>query len=115
MFLTLPIDLFQFSVAFSVLGLLVIFLIVELVFMILAIKQTKKGDLDDSVKKARFILPIVFIFLLHFAFWVPIGLTKSTSTLTNPPIIASKTSDKDIFDEEPYIENICEKNIVLQA
>lgn len=115
LFLTLPVDLFQFSVAFSVLGLLVIFLIAELVFMILVIKQTKKGDLDDSVKKARFILPIVFIFLLHFAFWVPIGLTKSTSTLTNSPIFASKTSDKDIFDEEPYIGNICEKNILGKA
>ena len=112
---TFPFNLFQFTAAFSVLALLSVFLIVEILLLVLAVKQTKRGVLDNKVKKAGIILPILFVILLQFAFWIPLGLTDSKYDLTNIPTFAIKTSDDEMFSGKPFIDTICEKNILGKA
>lgn len=114
-----PYDLAQYPVVFVFLSLLIVFLICDIVFFIQAIHQTKHGVIEDSVKKARFIIPIVFIFFAQLCFFVPAGLTKTKNNLDNQPSVVSDINsyNTDFLDETPYREDYitCEKNAFGKA
>lgn len=114
-----PYDLAQYPVVFVFLSLLIVFLICDIVFFIQAIHQTKHGVIEDSVKKARFIIPIVFIFFAQLCFFVPAGLTKTKNNLENQPSVVSDINsyNTDFLDEAPYREDYitCEKNAFGKA
>lgn len=115
----LPYDLAQYPVVFALLSLLIVFLICDIVFFIQTIHQTKHGVIEDWVKKARFVIPIVFIFFAQLCFFVPVGLTKVKNNLENQPTIVSDiySYKTDFLDEAPYRDGYitCEKNAFGKA
>lgn len=114
-----PYDLAQYPIIFLLIGLLIALLICDAVFLIKTINQIKHGVIEDSVKKARFVIPIVFIFFAQLFFFVPVGLTKVKNNLENQPSVVSAISNykTDFSNETPYRDSYltCEKNAFGKA
>lgn len=76
-----PFDLAQFYVVIGLFCLTILHFILLLMFLIAAVRQRKKPDVRHGLSTARFILPIVFIFLASFAFTFSFLATDSYDTL----------------------------------
>lgn len=114
-----PLDLAQFPVIFALFCLLLVFLICDIVFFIKSINQAMKGFVEDSVKKARFIIPIVFVFFAQICFFAPAGMTKTKNNLEKQPFAVSCIGNynTDFSDRTPYRGDYitCEKNAFGKA
>lgn len=86
-------DLAQFYMVIGLFFLAVLHFILLLVFLIAAVRQRKKPDVCHSLSTARFVLPVLFIFLAPFVFTFSFLATDSYGTLQTPLAVSTVCDD----------------------
>ena len=88
-----PFDLAQFYMVIGLFCLTILHFMLLLVFLTAAVRQRKKPDVCHSLSTARFVLPVLFIFLVPFMFTFSFLATDSYGTLQTPLAVSTVCDD----------------------